>query len=110
MKYKLFGWWWRWQGIQLIDNDAIIKRVLLSAFLALQVLDVLTTIRFLANGNAVEANPVMIFAMDRLGPWWWIIKIAMVLVVVPILARGRVRYVAAICGLYAITVVNNLIL
>ena len=49
--------------------------VLTVLFLALQVFDVLSTLRFLKAGTGYEANPLAAWAMRRFGPWWPVIKI-----------------------------------
>jgi hypothetical protein len=86
------------------------KPLLLAAFVALQILDVVTTLRFLDSGRGVEANPVMALAMLHLGAWWWIAKLAAALLTLPILARGRIRYVAVMVAFYTVTVANNVLL
>lgn len=86
----------------------IMKRYLILAFVALQVLDIITTQHFLSTGRGVEGNPVVILLMAHLGTWWWVGKLAMVLPTVPVLVRGRTRYAAIMTGLYAAVIVNNL--
>jgi hypothetical protein len=86
------------------------KRILLIAFVALQVLDVTTTQHFLANGHGVEGNPIFAAIMAHTD-LWWLVKLAITLgVVLPVLAVGRVRYAAIMVAFYALVVVNNLVL
>lgn len=45
-----------------------------AAIVALEMLDVLTTLRVMAAGG-MEANPAMSFLMIWLGPAWWVPKV-----------------------------------
>jgi hypothetical protein len=56
-----------------------------AAIVALEVLDVLTTIKIVAAGGS-ELNPVMSVLMGLLGPAWWVPKV--------ILASGVAGYFA----------------
>lgn len=86
------------------------KTALILALVALQAIDVATTQAFLASGNGVEGNPIMALAMEHLGSYWWLTKIAVVAIAVPVLAspRTKLRYPAAMVALYSFIVVNNL--
>jgi len=86
------------------------KTALILALVALQGLDVATTNAFLSSGNAVEGNPIMAFAMEHLGANWWLIKLAVLAVAVPVLAsrKTRLRYVVGMVALYSGIVANNL--
>jgi hypothetical protein len=86
------------------------KTALILALVALQGLDVATTNAFLASGHGVEGNPIMALAMEYLGAHWWLIKLAVLAVAVPVLAshRTRLRYVVGMVALYSFIIVNNL--
>jgi hypothetical protein len=86
------------------------KRYLIAAFVLLQGLDVISTMYFLHTGRGVEANPFMALLMSQGGHWWWIIKMALVCATVPVLMRGRTRYVAGMDAFYAYVVINNFML
>jgi hypothetical protein len=60
--------------------------VLISAFVALQIADVLTTQHVLAAGG-FEANPLEVWAIEQFGAWWPLAKLApMALVAVVMMA------------------------
>ncbi|MCK1671077.1 DUF5658 family protein [Bradyrhizobium sp. 150] len=87
-----------------------VKRTFLTAFIALQVLDVASTEWALAAcGTCHEGNPVVAATMAQLGAWWWVPKMVLMLALVPALARGRVSFAAAACAFMAIVVVNNVV-
>ncbi len=87
------------------------KRTLVVAFVALQILDILSTFHFLNSGRGIEANPIVIALMGLGGPWWWVLKLAVTVgVVAPLLVIGRTRYAAIMVAWYAVVVVNNLVL
>lgn len=52
--------------------------VLFCTLSVLQVGDVVTTNRVLARGGR-EANPIMAWVMARLGGYWWLSKVAIIL-------------------------------
>jgi hypothetical protein len=92
-----------------------VARALLVALALAQLLDVLSTNAVLANvPNATEANPVMHFAMDRLGEYWWLPKAALAALYLFFAARLRQaprRLAVAIGGfasLYAAFVAWNI--
>jgi hypothetical protein len=82
------------------------KRILLLAFIVLQVADVFTTRQVLAAGGW-EANPVGAWAMTSFGPWWPVPKLALMLVCALAMTRWRTRYVAPAVALIALVVLNN---
>jgi hypothetical protein len=84
------------------------KRNLLLAFAALQVLDVLSTQYFLSTGRSIEGNPFVLLLMVHLGAWWWVAKLALAMTSVPVLVRAKTRYAVGLVGLTAVVVVNNL--
>jgi hypothetical protein len=86
------------------------KRYLIVAFVALQGLDVISTMYFLHTGRGVESNPLIVLCMVHLGAWWFVPKMALVLATVPVLARGHTRYVAGMNALYTYVVINNFML
>ena len=62
------------------------KVALISAFIALQVADVLTTQHVLAFGG-FEANPLGAWAMDHCGAWWPLAKLAPMALVAVVMMR-----------------------
>lgn len=92
------------------------KTFLLSTFVALQAGDVMSTNRFLANGTAVEGNPLVSAMMHVMGEYWWIPKWALCIAFVALLggrvADRRVTVPALIVlnAIYLTVVVNNLML
>ena len=84
------------------------KRILLLAFVLLQVADVLTTRQVLAAGGW-EANPAVAWAMTNFGPWWPVPKLALMIACVFVMTRWRARYVAPAVALMAVVVLNNAI-
>lgn len=82
------------------------KRILLLAFVVLQVADVFTTRQVLAAGGW-EANPVVSWTMTAFGPWWAVPKLALMLACVLVMTRWRTRYVAPAVALIAVVVLNN---
>jgi hypothetical protein len=79
-----------------------------AAIVALEVLDVLTTIKVVAAGGA-ELNPVMSVLMVLLGPAWWIPKAILASCVAGYFGTRRsVSWpVAVVLALCAIVVLNN---
>ena len=82
--------------------------ILLVAFAALQVADILTTKRVLDNGGW-EANPLGVLAMSHLGSYWWIPKLALMALCVVYMLRWKPRYVAPFVALMSVVVANNAI-
>lgn len=84
--------------------------LILAVFVALEILDILTTNRVLKIPGAWEANPLVAAFQMRLGPLWWLPKAAVVAWAAIAATRIRRRwplYLAAIyCGL---VVVINLV-
>lgn len=85
-------------------------RNLILAYIALQCLDVASTFYFLSTPHGVEGNPVILLFMTYFGAWWWVPKLALAASTIPVFMRGRARYVAAMTGLYALVVVNNIMI
>lgn len=84
------------------------KRALLATFVALQVLDVVSTHLALAGcATCHEGNPVVAATMAHLGAWWWAPKMALMLALVPLLARLCTGFVAAACTFTTVVIVSN---
>ena len=84
------------------------KRFLLAAILVLQALDVLTTNHVLALGGH-EGNPIVQAGQAYLGAFWWLPKLAMAVVLIPVMDRWPVRKVVPIACLLSAVVINNLV-
>ena len=82
------------------------KRLLLLAFVLLQIADVLTTWQVLAAGGW-EANPVVVWAMTAFGSWWPVPKLAFMLACALFMTRWRTLYIAPAVVLMSVVVVNN---
>jgi hypothetical protein len=82
------------------------KIALISAFVALQVADVLTTQHVLAAGG-FEANPLVAWAMDHCGAWWPLAKLAPMALVTMVMTRWRPRYIVPGVALMAAMVASN---
>lgn len=85
-------------------------RVVGVAIVALEVVDVLTTIKVVAAGGS-ELNPVMSVLMELLGPVWWIPKVVLASCVAGYFGtRPSVSWrVVAVLVLCAIVVLNNVV-
>ena len=83
--------------------------LLLSLFIGLQMIDIVTTNYGLAIPGNWEGNPLMAFMQGHLGVFWWIPKFAVTLLVclaVPLLRRRWLMvYAVSYC---ALTVSGNL--
>lgn len=79
-------------GVNL--TNAVMKPILLLIFMGLQILDVLSTNLVLANGGW-EANPLGVWAIANMGVWWWLPKLAVMLVCTLVMSRWRLRFVVA---------------
>jgi hypothetical protein len=86
----------------------LVNAFLVAAFGALQIADVHTTQRVLANGGW-EANPVGLLAMAYLGSYWPIPKLALMAVCAVIMVRWKPGYVAPFVALMSLVVANNAI-
>jgi hypothetical protein len=82
------------------------KAILLAAFGALQIADVITTKRVLANGGW-EGNPIGVLAMTHLGAYWPVAKLALMAVCMTYMIRWNPKYVAAFVALMVLVVANN---
>jgi Domain of unknown function (DUF5658) len=82
------------------------KVALISAFIALQVADVLTTQHVLAFGG-FEANPLGAWAMDHCGAWWPLAKLAPMALVAVVMTRWPPRYIVPAVALMAAVVASN---
>ena len=83
-----------------------VKIALISAFVALQVADVLTTQHVLAAGG-FEANPLVAWTMAHCGVWWPLAKLAPMALVTVVMTRWRPRYIAPGVALMAAMVASN---
>ena len=82
--------------------------LLLAAFSALQIADVITTNLVLGNGGW-EANPIGILAMKALGPYWPVPKLALMAVCMAYMIRWKPRSVAPLVALMGLIVTNNVV-
>ena len=82
------------------------KTILLAAFGALQIADVITTKRVLDTGGW-EGNPLEVLAMSLLGSYWPIPKLALMAACVACMVRWKPRYVAPFVALMGLVVANN---
>jgi hypothetical protein len=80
--------------------------VLISAFVALQVADVLTTQHVLAAGG-FEANPLEVWAIEYCGAWWPLAKLAPMALVAVVMTRWRPRHIVPAVALMAAVVASN---
>jgi hypothetical protein len=80
--------------------------VLISAFVALQVADVLTTQHVLAAGG-FEANPLEVWAIEQFGTWWPLCKLAPMALVAVVMMRWPPRYIVPAVALMAAVVASN---
>ena len=84
-------------------------RNLILAFIALQLLDVASTMYCLKWIDGNEANPVVQLFITHLGSWWWAPKLALAFSTIPIFMNCRTRHLAAVTALCAVVVLNNII-
>jgi Domain of unknown function (DUF5658) len=82
------------------------KAALISAFVALQIADVLTTQHILAAGG-FEANPLEVWAIEQFGAWWPLAKLAPMARVAVVMTRWRPRHVVPAVALMAAVVASN---
>ncbi len=82
------------------------KTILLAAFAALQIADVITTKRVLDKGGW-EGNPLEVLSMSLLGGYWPIPKLALMAACVACMVRWKPRYVAPFVALMGLVVANN---
>ena len=80
--------------------------LLISAFVALQIADVLTTQHVLAAGG-FEANPLEVWAIERFGAWWPLAKLAPMALVAVVMMRWPPRYIVPGVALMAAVVASN---
>jgi hypothetical protein len=85
---------------------SLYKAILLAAFGALQIADVITTKRVLDNGGW-EANPLAVLAMALLGNYWPIPKLILMTICMAWMIRWKLRYVAPFVALMGLIVANN---
>jgi hypothetical protein len=91
-----------------VNLSNVVKPILLLTFMGLQILDVLSTNLVLAKGGW-EANPFELFAIADLGFWWWLPKVAVMLVCTFVMSRWHLRFVAAAVALMSVVVISNLL-
>ncbi len=82
------------------------RAILLSAFGALQIADIITTKRVLDKGGW-EGNPIQVFAMSLLGGYWPIPKLALMVACMAVMVRWKPRHVAPFVAVMGLVVVNN---
>ncbi len=85
---------------------SLYKATLLAAFGALQIADVTTTKRVLANGGW-EGNPIVVWAMTHLGAYWPVAKLALMAVCMTYMIRWSPKYVVPFVVLMGLVVANN---
>ena len=72
------------------DNRQLtLLKLLLLAFVLLQVADAVTTNHLLLSPNLGEENPIMAMAMAKLGSFWWLPKLATIAPLLFIAYRRR---------------------
>jgi hypothetical protein len=79
---------------------------LISAFVALQVADVLTTQHVLSSGG-FEANPLEAWIIDCCGAWWPLAKLAPMALVAAVMTRWQPRHIFPAVALMAAVVASN---
>jgi hypothetical protein len=82
------------------------RTILLSAFGALQIADVITTQRVLDKGGW-EGNPLQVLAMSLLGSYWPIPKLALMVACMVCMVRWKSSHVAPFVTLMGLVVANN---
>ena len=82
------------------------RTILLSAFGALQIADVITTKRVLDKGGW-EGNPLQVLAMSLLGSYWPIPKLVLMVACMACMIRWKPRHVAPFVALMGLVVANN---
>ena len=82
------------------------KAALIAAFAVLQVLDVITTNRVLANGGW-EGNPLGALAIAFFGGYWAVPKLALVALCATFMVRWKPKHIAPLVILMGIVVANN---
>jgi hypothetical protein len=85
---------------------SLYKTILLATFGALQVADIITTKRVLAQGGW-EGNPLVSSAISLFGGYWPIPKLILMTICVAVMIRWSPRYVAPFVALMALVVANN---
>jgi hypothetical protein len=85
---------------------SLCKAILLAAFSALQIADVITTERVLDNGGW-EANPFGVLAMALFGTYWPIPKLVLMTICMAFMIRWKPGYVAPLVALMGLVVANN---
>jgi hypothetical protein len=83
-----------------------LRRALLAGFIALQVLDCVSTNRVLAAGGW-EANPVEVASQVALGAYWWAPKLIVMCGCAFVMRRWHWVYIAMAVLLMAVVVFNN---
>lgn len=85
--------------------------ILLLAVLVENVFDVISTTLILSKGRGSEANPIVRFAMQYLGKFWWLTKLPVLLALYAMYNISNVglatAFAAAFFLLYAYVLYNN---
>ncbi len=71
------------------DHRTLMTRIMIGIVIIEQPIDVLTTNRAL-HYNMVEANPIQLFAMEHMGSYYWLPKLAIVLLFLALLYQAKV--------------------
>jgi Domain of unknown function (DUF5658) len=82
------------------------KATLLAAFGALQIADVVTTKRVLANGGW-EANPLGVWAMAHFGTLWFLPKLALMALCASYMVRWSPKSIVPLVAFIGLVVANN---
>jgi len=85
---------------------APLKLALLIAFAVLQIADVVTTQRVLAQGGW-EANPLQLWSMSHFGDYWPVPKLILMAICMSFMFRWKPKHVAPFVVLMAVVVANN---
>jgi hypothetical protein len=93
---------------RLMSRINLYKAILFATFCILQVLDVITTNRVLANGGW-EANPFQIWSMAHFGSYWPIPKFALMALCAIWMVRWNTKSVAPLVGFVGVVVANNVL-
>jgi hypothetical protein len=89
-----------------------VNAILLAAFGALQIADVVTTQQTLSNGGwegaaGIAPEPPRGLGHAHLGNNWWIPKLALMAVCAAVMIRWKARHVAPLVALMGLVIANS---